>query len=141
MVKRASLYETDETAWLERMSKLIEERRYKELDYQHLGEYLLDMAKRDRREVFSRLKTLLMHVLKWDYQPRKRSRSWEVTIMNQRFELVEELESGTLRNHALEVLPKAYAQAVKLAAKETGLSLEKFPAECLYTLDDLLTVE
>jgi hypothetical protein len=140
-MKIADLYETDETAWLERMSKLIEERRYKELDYKHLSEYLLDMAKRDRREVSCRLKTLLMHLLKWDYQPRKRSRSWEVTIMNQRYELAEELESQTLKNHALDVLPKAYAQAVKLAAKETGLSSEKFPEQCPYTLDDVLSEE
>jgi hypothetical protein len=140
-MKRANLYETDETAWLERMSKLIEERRYEKLDYKHLSEYLLDMAERDRREVFSRLRTLLVHLLKWDYQPRKRSRSWKVTIMNQRDDLRDELESKTLKNHALEVLPKAYARAVKLAAEETGLSPEKFPQQCPYTLDDVLSEE
>lgn len=140
-MKRASLYETDETAWLEKMSLLIKERRYEKLDYKHLSEYLSDMAKRDRREVFSRLKTLLVHLLKWNYQPRKRSRSWEVTILNQRYELAYELESKTLRNHALEVLSKAYAQAVKLAAKETGLSDEVFPEECPYTLDEILSEE
>jgi hypothetical protein len=140
-MNRTSLYERDETAWLERMSKLIEERRYNELDYRHLSEYLLDMAKRDRREVFSRLRTLLVHLLKWDYQPRKRSRSWKVTIMNQRDDLREELESKTLRNHALDVLSKAYARAVKLAAEETGLSPERFPQECPYTLDDVLSEE
>ena len=138
-MKRASLYETDETAWLERMSKLIKERRYEKLDYRHLSEYLLDMAKRDRREVFSRLQTLLVYLLKWDYQPRKRSRSWKINIMNQRYELTDELESQTLRNHALEVLPKAYARAVKLAAEETGLSEERFPKECPYTFNELLT--
>jgi Fe-S cluster biosynthesis and repair protein YggX len=63
-MKRASLYETDETAWLEKMSMLINERRYEKLDYKHLSEYLSDMAKRDRREVFSRLTTLLMQLLK-----------------------------------------------------------------------------
>jgi hypothetical protein len=140
-MKRASLYETDETAWLEKMSKLIEERRYERLDYKHLSEYLSDMAKRDRREVFSRLKTLLVHLLKWDYQPRKRSRSWTLTIMNQRDDLRFELESKTLMNHALEVLPKAYARAVKLAAGETELPEERFPAECPYTLDQILSEE
>jgi hypothetical protein len=140
-MKRTSLYERDETAWLEKMSKLIDERRYEELDYKHLSEYLLDMAKRDRREIFSRLTTLLIHLLKWEYQPRKRSRSWEVTIMNQRYELRDELESKTLTNHALDVLPEAYARAVKLAAKETGLSPERFPQECPYTIDDMLSEE
>jgi hypothetical protein len=104
-MKRASLYENDETAWLERMSKLIEEGRYEKLDYKHLSEYLLDMAKRDRREVFSRLTTLLVHLLKWDRQPRKRSRSWKVTIMNQRYDLRDELESKTPRGTAQGLCP------------------------------------
>lgn len=140
-MKLSRMYQADETGWLEQMSKLINERRYEELDYKHLSEFLLDMAKRDRREVFSRLKTLLVHLLKWDYQPRKRSRSWKVTIMNQRDDLSYDLESKTLRNHAFEVLPKAYARAVKLAAEETGLSPEKFPQQCPYTLDDILSEE
>ena len=140
-MKLARLYEGDETAWLETMSKLINERRYGELDYKHLSEFLLDMAIRDRREVFSRLTTLLTHVLKWEYQPRKRSRSWATTILNQRDDLRDQLESQTLRNHALEVLPKAYARARRYAAKETGLSQERLPQPCPYTLDDLLSEE
>lgn len=68
-MKQTCLYETDETAWLEQMSKLISERRYGELDYEHLSEYLLDMAKRDRREVLHRLTTLLAHLVKWGHQP------------------------------------------------------------------------
>ena len=140
-MKLSRQYETDETGWLEQMSKLVNEHRYEELDYKHLGEFLLDMAVRDRREVFSRLTTLLTQVLKWDFQPRKRSRSWESTILNQRDELRDHLESQTLRNHALDVLPKAYARAVRYAAKETGLAKERFPQQCPYTLDDLLSEE
>jgi hypothetical protein len=139
MMKLSRMYEADETGWLEQMSKLINERRYEALDYKHLSEYLLDMSKRDRREVFSRLKTLLVHLLKWEYQPRKRSRSWKTTIMTQRDELRDDLESKTLRNHALDVLHEAYARAVRYAAIETGLSEERFPKECPYTLDDLLS--
>ena len=140
-MKLSRMYEADETGWLEQMSKLISERRYGELDYQNLGEFLLDMAKRDRREVFNRLTTLLMHLLKWEFQPRKRSRSWETTILIQRDDLEDQLESQTLRNHALEVLPKAFARAVRYAAKETGMSQERFPQQCPYTLDDLLSEE
>ena len=40
------------------MARLIAERRFGELDYEHLHEFLTDMARRDRREVLSRLKTL-----------------------------------------------------------------------------------
>src|SRR5437667_12763961 len=66
------LYERDETAWLEVMSALAASGRFAEMDYRHLSEYLADMARRDRREVFSRLVVLLSHLLKWDHQPERR---------------------------------------------------------------------
>jgi hypothetical protein len=40
---------------LEVMSRLVAERRFEEFDCEHLSEYLSDMARRDRREVYSRL--------------------------------------------------------------------------------------
>jgi hypothetical protein len=137
--KLTRLYESDETAWLEEMSRLIDERRYDELDYKNLSEYLIDMAKRDRREVLHRLTTLLEHMLKWDHQPSMRSRSWELTTKVQRQELNDLCESQTLKNHALEILNKAYARARDRAASETGLTEGRFPRECPYTLDDLLS--
>ncbi len=135
------LYLEDETAWLERTSRLVKERRFKELDWKNLSEYLSDMARRDRREVLSRLTTLLSHRLKWDYQPRKRSKSWKLTILEQQRELEFDFESQTLRNHAQDVLGKAYGKAVRLAASETELPADRFPPECPYTLDGLLSDE
>jgi hypothetical protein len=132
------LYEQDETAWLEAMSALAASRRYAEMDYLHLSEYLADMAKRDRREVFSRLVVLLSHLLKWEYQPERRSGSWRGTLREQRRELRQLLDSGTLRNHAEAVLADAYAEARRQAADETELSLDVFPVEDARGLDELL---
>src|SRR5438132_3820243 len=132
------LYEQDETAWLEAMSALAASGRYAEMDYRHLSEYLADMARRDRREVFSRLVVLLSHLLKWEYQPEHRSGSWRGTIREQRRELRQLLESGTLRNHAEAVLADAYAEARRQAADETELSLDLFPAEDARGLEELL---
>jgi Domain of unknown function DUF29 len=144
MIQRASstlseLYEADETAWLDAMAELIDRDRLNDLDYPHLREYLSDMAKRDRREVDSRLTTLLVHLLKWEFQPDHRTRSWRGTIVEQRHELEGAAGSGVLRNHAEAVLPKAYAKAVERAAAETGLPVQSFPAECPYTIEQLLT--
>ena len=133
------LFEQDETAWLETMSQLAAEGRFTEIDYANLSEYLADMAKRDRREVLSRLIALLTYLLKWQYQPDHRSGSWRGTILEQRRELRELLESGTLHNHAISNLDKAYAGARKQAAAETGLARETFPVECAWDLDTLLT--
>ena len=78
------LYERDETAWLEEMSRLAAEGRFAEMDHRNLSEYLADMAKRDRREVFSRLVVLLTHLLKWAHQPDRRSESWLEPTAEQR---------------------------------------------------------
>jgi hypothetical protein len=137
--KLVGLYVADETAWLEQMAQLIQERRYAELDYKNLREFLIAMARRDRREVLHRLTTLLEHQLKWDHQPSMCSRSWELTMRVQRQELKDLCDSRTLKNHALEVLGKAYVRARYNAASETGLPEERFPGECPYSLDDLLT--
>src|SRR3954453_16491367 len=99
-LKRNILYEQDETAWLETMSELIRMGRLEEVDYPNLAEYLADMARRDRREVTSRLAVLIAHLLKWDHQPERRSGSWRGTVEVQRQELAELLESRVLRTHA-----------------------------------------
>jgi hypothetical protein len=135
----SELYHLDETAWLERMSRLAAVRRHDEFDYENLSEYLSDMAKRDRRQVLNRLSTLLMHLLKWEHQPARRSNSWRRTIEGQRLRLKNIVDdSGTLRSHGREVLPTAYKQAVKLAAIEKGLSESAFPPDCPYTLEEAL---
>lgn len=132
------LFERDETAWLEIMAQLAAQGRCAEMDYANLSEYLSDMAKRDRREVSSRLVTLLTHLLKWEYQPDHRSGSWQGTIVKQRRELRKLLESATLHNHALSVLAEAYADARKQAAAETGLPRGTFPVACSWDLESLL---
>jgi hypothetical protein len=134
----AQLYEVDETAWLDAMASLIQQGQWADLDYSHLGEYLSDMALRDRREVESRLVILLAHVLKWIHQPDHQSRSWRGTIIEQRQELEGLVARGVLRNHAEATLSQAYANAVERAAAETGLAAESFPVECPYSLDQLL---
>ena len=133
------LYGRDETAWLEAMSALAANGRHAEMDYHNLSEYLADMALRDRREVFSRLAVLLTHILKWRRQPDRRSTSWAKTILEQRSELRQIFESGTLRNHAEAVLTKAYADARRRAAVETGLPLNIFPIEDARGIDDFLS--
>lgn len=133
-----SLYESDETAWLEQTANLVAQRRFDAIDYEHLSEYLSDMARRDKREVFSRLVTLIAHLLKWEYQPDQRSKSWRVTILEQRRELEQLLESGSLRRYAEDILAKAYQKAVQEAAAQMELPDTTFPAESSWGLDEVL---
>ena len=124
---RGVLYEHDETAWLETMAELIRLGRLDEIDYPNLAEYLADMARRDRREVESRLTVLIVHALKWAYQPDRRSGSWKATIIEQRQELEGLVSRGVLRNHAEAVLADAYYKAVERAAAETGAASRDLP--------------
>jgi hypothetical protein len=134
----AALYEADETAWLEATAELVRAGRLEEVDSHTLAEYLTDMAKRDRREVESRLIVLLAHVLKWIHQPDHRTRSWRATVIEQRQELAGLVGRGVLLQHAETVLPEAYRKAVERAAAETGLPDTTFAETCPYTLNQLL---
>lgn len=136
-----ALYLSDETAWLETMAELIESGDHAALDFANLREYLSDMAKRDRREVESRLIALLLHILKWEFQPAHRSRSWQASILEQRQELEGLVDRGVLRHHAEAVLPDSYRKAVARAVIETVLPAESFPEECRYSVDELLAFE
>ncbi len=137
----SELYTEDETAWLDAMVDLLDAGAHAELDFANLREYLSDMAKRDRREVESRLVVLLLHILKWMHQPDHRSRSWRLSIVEQRQELKRLAGKGVLRNHAAAVVVEVYQEAVERAAVETGLPVEAFPAECAYSVDDLLSFD
>jgi hypothetical protein len=132
------LYDTDETAWLEQMAALAAAGDVAALDLKNLSEFLTDMAKREKREVVQRLVTLLVHLLKWDHQPDKRTKSWELTIQEQREELQDLLESDVLRNHAQQELAKVYQKAVRRAAVETELEEKTFPIECPFTLEQAI---
>jgi hypothetical protein len=119
----------------------VAQRRFAEIDHHHLSEYLADMARRDKREVLSRLVVLLAHLLKWEHQPQQRTKSWEATILHQRLELQDLLESGTLRNYAREVLAKAYERAAREAALEMGAEEGAFAAACPWPLEELVPEE
>ncbi|MBY0512928.1 MAG: DUF29 domain-containing protein [Gemmataceae bacterium] len=134
-----TFYETDETGWLEATADLIRRGRVDEVDTASLVEFLTDMATRDRREVVSRLRVLLAHLLKWHFQPTHRSNSWRSSIRNQRLELQDTLESRTLRNHAESVFDAAFAAARRIAADETGLAVATFPTVSPWTLDEAVT--
>ncbi len=134
----ADLFLEDETAWLDAMAELLRLGSYSTLDHEHLQEYLEDMARRDRKEISSRITILILHILKWQYQPEKRSRSWQSTILEQQRELRFDARSGVLRRHALECVETEYPFALADAVVETGLSPSAFPISCQFSFDDLL---
>ncbi len=135
----SNLYEKDYYLWLKNTANLLRENNLAGLDIPHLIEEIEDMGKRERRSLYSNLKILLMHLLKYRYQPEKRSNSWRYTIEEHRQRIAEALsDSPSLQGYLLEIFDKCYQDAKKLAAKETGLALEAFPTESPFTIDETL---
>ena len=132
-----TLYEQDFHSWLQRHVMLLKESRFAELDMDNLIEELEGMAKKDERELQSRLIILLAHLLKWQYQPTMQGNSWLSSIIEPRAQLdllFEDIPS--LKNKLPDFITKAFPKAVDIAAKETGLAV--FPLQCPYTERQLL---
>jgi Domain of unknown function DUF29 len=132
-------YAKDFNLWIENTIGLLKAKDFAALDIENLIDELESMSKRDKREILSRLDVILMHLLKWQYQPSKRSASWESSIQNNRKEIWRVIEdSPSLGDYPSCVLEKAYQSARKDAARETRLPLETFPIHCPFTSEEAL---
>lgn len=133
-------YDQDLIAWAMKNAALLRAGRLDEIDAAHIAEELEDLGKSERRALGSHLRNLVMHLLKWEHQPERRSGSWRSSIDNARAEIAEIVEdSPSLRPIAKERLEKDYALARKNAISETGLPPDAFPTRCPYTIDQVLS--
>jgi Domain of unknown function DUF29 len=140
MPRNSVAYDEDFFAWTQEQARLLREGEFSELDVENVAEELESMGRSDKRELRNRLIQLIMHLVKWQYQPGFRSRSWTSTISEQRDQIRESLnESPSLRPTVITDLPRVYRIARIKAVGETGLSEETFPAECPYTPEQILS--
>lgn len=133
-------YDDDFYGWTQDTATSIRQEKWHDVDWKHVAEELEALGKRDRRELESRLVTLMLHLLKWRFQPerRQRGRSWRRTILEQRRQLAALMaDSPSLRPRASDALAQLYAHA-RLAAAETGLPDETFPTVCPWTALQIL---
>ncbi|MEC4893186.1 MAG: DUF29 domain-containing protein [Oscillatoria sp. PMC 1051.18] len=135
----SNLYETDFYAWTQTQVKLLRSRNFSKLDLPNLIEEIVSLGKQQRQELRNRLSILLGHLLKWHYQPEKRSRSWLATIRIQRLDIADLLlENPSLKPYLKEAIEKAYCKGVQLAICETNLPEKTFPPACPYSLNEIL---
>ena len=138
----SSLYIADFSTWLNQQVAALKHRNVDNLDWDNLAQELTIMGIREKNELKSRLIVLLTHLLKWQYQSKKRSISWFTTIANQRDDLQDLLsESPGLQPYVPELLIKAYRNARREAAAETDLGLVNFPDVCSYGIEQILNAE
>ena len=137
--KLSQLYETDFNLWIEQTVNHLKKGNLQALDLDNLIEEISDMGRNNRREIFGRLKVLLMHLLKWQYQPEKRTNSWINTIDEQREQL--ELifrDSPSLKPYLADIFAECYQKEVRGTVNETNLPKETFPVDCPFTQEQVL---
>lgn len=139
-VPLAQLYEEDYAQWAESMAQLLQDGAFDQLDIENLTEELRDLSKRERDRLLSSIRLILHHLLKWDHQINKRSRSWQITIERERNNIELYLEdSPSLKKYLVqEWVEKMYRNGRLNAIQETGLD---FPTECPYQVEDVLQRE
>ena len=131
--------ETDYLHWLQTQVNHLRTGQLERLDRKQLIEELEGMSRSERRQLRNRLIVLMMHLLKWQYQPEKRSRSWSVTIITQRNDIKLLLrESPSLKPTLPMAFAEIYPRARQEAADETGLPLSTFPETPPLTLEQVL---
>ena len=139
MPRNAVTYDEDFYAWSMEQVELLRSGELSEIDAANIAEELESMGKNNRRELGSRMAVLLMHLLKWRYQPNRRSPSWATTVRDQRDEIEAILvDSPSLRPVVRDTLSAIYTRARRKAIGETGLPEATFPADCPFTPDQIL---
>jgi len=132
-------YDADFYGWANEQAALLREGRLAEADIANIAEEIESMGRSEKRELVSRLAVLLMHLLKWRYQPGGRGSSWRASIRVQRRRLADHLsDNPSLRLKIPEAISRAYAEAVVIAGDETKLGEAAFPQSPPWSFDEIM---
>ena len=135
-------YEEDFYGWISTSIMLLKQKRFGEMDIDHLIEELEDMVSSNETQMINRLTLILSHLLKWQFQPNLRGHSWIYTIREQRKRSkIHIRKNPSIKSKINEIVFDAYDIAISEAAKETGLNEDTFPIQCPYTLEQIMNDE
>jgi hypothetical protein len=137
---KRSLYERDYYTWALQQARALKEHRLEELDWANLSDEVESLAKTERRELRSRLKVLLEHIIKWQFQPQRRTRSWTATVAVQRHEIREHLdENPGLKPEVQDILAQAYKGArLEVTGRFLRQSDPQPPESCPWTFEQVM---
>jgi Domain of unknown function DUF29 len=132
-------YDTDFYAWTQAQAAALRAKDVTALDLEHLAEEIEDLGSEQEHAIDSHLTNLLLHLLKWRYQPARRGRSWQRSVLNARVAIGKRLRRNpSLRSRLPVILGEAYADARKLAALDTDLPRTTFPEVCPWSVEQVL---
>jgi hypothetical protein len=138
-LRSAPAYDVDFYAWTQDQGRRLRDTRPNSVDWANVAEEIEGLGRSQRSQIRSRLVVLLTHLLKWAYQPEKRSDSWRASITGARSEIADELsDSLSLERYPGQVWDRQYVLARLEASGQTGLDLEMFPERCPFTIAQVL---
>jgi Domain of unknown function DUF29 len=135
-------YESDFYSWSLDQARLLREGQLAQIDRENIAEEIESLGREQFKKLESAFRVLLMHMLKWDHQPKRRSRSWIISIKEQRLEIDDILKDNPgLRPRIPEAIDRAYRKAILAAAKETKLDEAVFSETLVYSFEDMMKRE
>ena len=135
-------YESDIVAWANQQADFIRNKKFYLLDLEHLAEEIEDVSKSEQRELANRMAVLLLHLLKWQYQPERQGTSWELTIKTQRNRIKRCLKKVPSLKNCLddtEWWADVWDDARYETVKETRMAFDTFPENCPWTPQQILS--
>jgi len=134
-----TLYDRDFYAWANEQAALLRAGLLSAADIEHIAEEIESMGRSEQQQLESRLTVLLLHLLKWRFQPNLRGNSWRLTVKEQRSRITRHLRKNPSLQAVLEeTIADAYSDAIIEAERETGLSDSTFPAACPWTFPQIM---
>jgi hypothetical protein len=139
-LKTLTSIDDDFALWAAEQAALLSSGRLDRVDVENIVGELEYLGNSQKSEIENRLRVLLTHLLKWQFQPAQRSNSWTATLIEQRTEIAEVIRrSPSLKHYPLQALGgRTYEIAMLRASGETGLPEATFPESCPYTIEQIL---
>ncbi|GAB4350263.1 MAG: DUF29 domain-containing protein [Cyanophyceae cyanobacterium] len=135
-------YEADYYGWIQQQIALLKSGRLADLDAGNLLEELESLGRSERRALASQIARLYLHLLKWQFQPEKRSRSWLISIGEAQDEIEQLLEDNpSFRRSLDDEIARGYALGRRKAARETGLAIDGFPDQAPLSFEEAMAFE
>ena len=136
----ATRHEDDLYTWVQEQVALLRAGKLSDIDAANVAEELSDVGKSEYHRLQSAIAVLTQHLLKWEHQPSRRSRSWALTVRTQRRHVEHVLaDNPGLKSRIDEAMSKGYQDGRDAAVGETDLDENIFPAACPYPFDAMMT--
>ena len=137
--RTATHHDSDLYTWVQEQVSLLRAGRVEALDLDNIAEELSDVGSEQYDKLESAIEVLLAHALKWDHQPERRSRSWALTIAEQRLRIERQLRKNPgLKARIAEAAADGFRTGRIRAAREMRRRLDSLPSDCPYAWDDIL---